>query len=160
MKEEARKEIIKMLTQWAEEIGNNIKFWKKNEELGKTNIRTTATAILQASCFDEVKLFLEYKGARRNTGWDESFGDCGTFAEFIIKKLEELKKKIDEKYKEDPTFDSEKEVIELSARFLGYIYWKVYGLEDSKGNNKEQGQNNGQNSHTKDQNYQKRAGKR
>jgi len=161
MKEEAKKEIVKMLTQWAEEIGCNKNFWTQNKELGKTNIRTTATAILQASCYDEIRLFLEYKGSRKNTGWDKPFDNSGTaskenkktFAEYIIEKLDELKEKVDEVYSKDPTFDKEKEVIELSARFLGYIYWKIYGLVDQKGSSENQTKNNGQKSQVKKPNY-------
>jgi len=167
MKEEARKEIIKMLVKWAEEIGGEEeireeneeldkkkKFWGKNKELGKTNIRTTATAILQASCYDEVKLFLEYKGARKNTGWDKLFDDKNTFAEYIIKKLDELRKKVNKKYEEDPTFDKEKEVIELAARFLGYIYWKIYGLVNQRESGGTQSKNNKQDSQIKNTNPQ------
>ncbi|ADQ42020.1 hypothetical protein Calkr_2597 [Caldicellulosiruptor acetigenus I77R1B] len=160
MKEEARKEIIKMLVQWADEIGENKNFWKQNRELGKTNIRTTATAILQASCYDEVKLFLEYKGSRKNTGWDKPFNNNTTFANYIINKIEDLRKKVDEKYKEDPTFDKEKEVIELAARFLGYIYWKIYGLVNQKENEERQPQNSNQSPQMKGTNYQGRSDSR
>ncbi|AEM74980.1 hypothetical protein [Caldicellulosiruptor acetigenus] len=160
MKEEARKEIIKMLVQWADKIGENKNFWKQNRELGKTNIRTTATAILQASCYNEVKLFLEYKGSRKNTGWDKLFNNNTTFANYIISKIEDLRKKVDEKYKEDPTFDKEKEVIELAARFLGYIYWKIYGLVNQKENEERQPQNSNQSPQMKGTNYQGRSGSR
>lgn len=73
-------------------------------------------------------MFLEYKGLRKNIGWDKLFNNNIIFVNYIINKIEDLRKKVDEKYKEDLIFDKEKEVIEFAVRFFGYIYWKIYGL--------------------------------
>jgi len=140
MDENKKKEIIKKLIAWANEIGNYEDFWKKNSDLGKTNIRSTATAILQASCFDEAILFLKYKKSREKTGWDKKIGDKGIFADVIIEKMKKIADECGKPKEKDCNNEKveewEKYALEFSARFLGYLYWKVYGIKDDKKNEK------------------------
>lgn len=112
-------QIIKKLIEWANEIGDNTSFWGAQKDLGKTNIRSTAAAILNAECYDEAKLFIQYKTARKGSGWDANFKDNKSFGQYIVEKMDEIYKMCEK---------NDKEALKFMAKFFGYIYWKIYGL--------------------------------
>lgn len=92
------------------------------KNLGKTNIRSTATAILNASSIEEIKLYIFYKSSKKDSGWDNTIK-----VENKEKKLGEyINCVIDEIYKD--CNGDEKQTIKYAAKFLGYLYWRLYGV--------------------------------
>lgn len=112
-------EITKKIISWVEEIGNNKNFWNNQKDLGKTNIRSTAATILNAECYEEARLFIEYKTSRKDSGWDANFKDQKKFGEYIIKKMDEIYEMCQK---------NDKEALKYIAKFFGYLYWKIYGI--------------------------------
>ncbi|GFR35914.1 hypothetical protein [Thermobrachium celere] len=98
-------------------IDNN--YWDSNNEednkykVGKSNIRSVASAVQNAECFEEIKLYIEYKKAKGN-GWDVRIGDT-TFADKVIRHLNELTEDL-----------NEQEKIKVASKYFGYLYWAIY----------------------------------
>lgn len=115
------------LLEFIDEMKKNKSFWekldnskdnkdeKKNKDeknLGSTNIRNMATLALNADCYKELELFMEYKMARGN-GWDLIFKDGKKFGEVILEYMGEIKK----------LSNTEEEALLNISKFFGYLYW-------------------------------------
>jgi len=114
------------LIKYVNDIGNNTEFWegkyKDNEsinkdKIGSNNIRELAVLALNADCYEEFKLFIQYKTAKGN-GWDSVFDKENNrkFGDVII---EDYLDKIYEASNKD-----DKEALSNISRFFGYLYWK------------------------------------
>ena len=114
------------LIKYVNDIGNNTEFWegkyKDNEsinkdKIGSNNIRELAVLALNADCYEEFKLFIQYKTAKGN-GWDSVFDKENNrkFGDVII---EDYLDKIYEASNKD-----DKEALRNISRFFGYLYWK------------------------------------
>lgn len=119
------KSINETLIKYVNEIGSNEKFWEseyKNTKnavkdiIGSNNLRQLAVLALNADCYEEFKLFMQYKTAKGN-GWDSYFDKekKERFGDVIISYLD----KIYEASNRD-----DKEALNNISRFFGYLYWK------------------------------------
>ena len=105
---------------FVDEIKQNKSFWKDKEskELGSTNIRNMATIALNADCYKELKLFMEYKIARGN-GWDLIYKDWKKFGEVILEYMDKIKE----------ISHTEEEALFNISKFFGYLYWFRKSIE-------------------------------
>jgi|LSQX01.3.fsa_nt_gb hypothetical protein len=113
-----------LLLNYVEEIGKNVGFWERDEqsrgsEIGSGNIRGLATMANNADCYEEFKLFIEYKTAKGN-GWDRNFAKGKKFGDLILEYMDNIYKKCD---------NDDEEALKSISKFFGYLYWKRYSLE-------------------------------
>lgn len=111
------KSINETLIKYVNEIGNNKEFWKVNKKkIGSNNIRELAVLALNADCYEEFKLFIQYKTAKGN-GWDSYFNaeKKERFGDVIMSYLDKI-------YEASNRCD--KEALNNISRFFGYLYWR------------------------------------
>ena len=95
--------MTEFLLNMVERIGNNKEFWSgekkegsrndgKKEKVGSTNIRNMAVLANNADCYEELKLFVEYKIAKGN-GWDRKFDGDKVFGNIILECMEKIYEK-------------------------------------------------------------------
>lgn len=124
--------MTEFLLNMVERIGNNKEFWSgekkegsrndgKKEKVGSTNIRNMAVLANNADCYEELKLFVEYKIAKGN-GWDRKFDGDKVFGDKILECMEKIYKKC----------ENEREALKNISKFFGYLYWKVCAIEKGK----------------------------
>jgi len=130
------KSINETLIKYVNEIGNNKEFWERKykdtkyankDMIGSNNIRQLAVLALNADCYEEFKLFIQYKIAKGN-GWDSYFDreKKRRFGDVIISYLDEI-------YEASNRCD--KEALNNISRFFGYLFWKkriIGGKEENK----------------------------
>lgn len=123
-----KKEILSMV----EKLGEDKVFWNrmkesksfKNKEgkLGSSNIRSVATICQNADCYEEIRLYIEYKIGKGN-GWDDTLSNKEKFGQAVLEDMD----KIYEMANED-----DKETLKILSLYFGYLYWKKTAIE--KGN--------------------------
>jgi len=124
--------MTEFLLNMVERIGNNKEFWSgekkegsrndgKKEKVGSTNIRNMAVLANNADCYEELKLFVEYKIAKGN-GWDRKFDGDKVFGDKILECMEKIYEKC----------ENEREALKNISKFFGYLYWKVCAIEKGK----------------------------
>ena len=123
-----KKEIIGMVNK----LGEDKNFWDrikdsktyKNKEgkLGSSNIRSVANICQNADCYEEVKLYIEYKIGKGN-GWDDTLTNKKRFGEAVIEDMEKVYKMVN---------GNDKEALKIISLYFGYLFWKKAAIE--KGN--------------------------
>lgn len=123
-----KKEIIGMV----EELGKDKVFWNrmnesksfKNKEgkLGSSNIRSVATICQNADCYEEVRLYIEYKIGKRN-GWDDFLSNKKMFGQAVIEDMDKIYEMVNK---------DDKETLKIVSLYFGYLFWKKTAIE--KGN--------------------------
>ncbi|GEA30794.1 hypothetical protein [Clostridium diolis] len=123
-----KKEIIGMV----EELGKDKEFWNrinqsrdyrnKEGKLGSSNIRSVATVCQNADCYEEIRLYIEYKIGKGN-GWDDTLSNKKKFGQAVIDNMD----KIYEMAGRD-----DKETLKIVSLYFGYLFWKKTAIE--KGN--------------------------
>lgn len=123
-----KKEIIGMV----EELGKDKEFWNrinqsrdyrnKEGKLGSSNIRSVATVCQNADCYEEIRLYIEYKIGKGN-GWDDTLSNKKKFGQAVIDDMD----KIYEMAGRD-----DKETLKIVSLYFGYLFWKKTAIE--KGN--------------------------
>ncbi len=117
--------INESLIKYVNEIGDNTRFWEdryKNtrstnkDKIGSNNIRELAIIALNADCYEELRLFIQYKTAKGN-GWESYFDTKNkkSFGDVIIDYLDRIY---------ELSNRSDKEALSNIGRFFGYLYWK------------------------------------
>lgn len=125
--------MTEFLLKLVEDIGNNKTFWSdekdkgkkgdgKKEKIGSTNIRNLAVLANNADCYEELRLFIEYKIARGN-GWDKKFKGDKMFGSVIIEYMDQIYEKCNK---------DDRETLKNISKFFGYLYWKVCVIEKCK----------------------------
>lgn len=124
-----KKELLKMI----EKLGDNKNFWKRvqaetsfsNREvkIGSSNIRSVSNICENADCYEELKLYIEYKIAKDN-GWNSSFDGKRSFGQVVLEDMDKI-------YKDSNCND--REALKRIGLYFGYLYWKKSSIE--KGNN-------------------------
>jgi len=112
------KSINETLIEYVNEIGRNDEFWKFNKnKIGSSNIRELAVLALNADCYEEFRLFMQYKTAKRDTGWDSYFNRERNekFGDVIISYLDKIY---------EFSNKSDREALKNISRFFGYLFWK------------------------------------
>jgi len=123
-----KKEIIGMV----EELGKDKAFWNeikrsidyrnKEGKLGSSNIRSVSTLCQNADCYEEIRLYIEYKVGKGN-GWDDVLSNKKKFGQAVI---EDMDKMYEMASKDD------KETLKIVSLYFGYLFWKKTAIE--KGN--------------------------
>ena len=123
-----KKEIIGMVNK----IGSYDKFWtrinqsrtpsNKEGNLGSSNIRSVATICQNADCYEEVRLYIEYKIGKGN-GWDDTLTNSKKFGQVIIEDMDKIYEMVNK---------DDKETLKIVALYFGYLFWKKTAIE--KGN--------------------------
>lgn len=122
-----KKEVIGMV----EELGKDKVFWNRinqsksfNKEgnLGSSNIRSVSTLCQNADCYEEIRLYIEYKIGKGN-GWDDTLSNKKKFGQAVIDDMD----KIYEMAGRD-----DKETLKIVSLYFGYLFWKKTAIE--KGN--------------------------
>ena len=119
------KNINETLIKYVNEIGNKKEFWEaryKNtkstnkDKIGSNNIRELAVLALNADCYEEFKLFIQYKTVKGN-GWESYFDlqNKKKFGDIIISYLDKIY---------EASNKNDKEALNNISRFFGYLYWK------------------------------------
>lgn len=119
------KNINENLIKYANEIGDNEEFWedhykntksKIKDKIGSNNIRQLAVLALNADCYEEFKLFIQYKTVKGN-GWEAFFDTKNKikFGDVIISYLDKIY---------EASNKNDKEALNNISRFFGYLYWK------------------------------------
>jgi len=114
--------MINTLLQYVNELGNK-SFWRSNKSndktVGSSNIRNLAVLANNADCYEELRLFIEYKTAKGN-GWNKKFDGDTLFGHKILQYLDEIYKKCNR---------DDRETLKNISKFFGYLYWKVCAIE-------------------------------
>lgn len=119
------KSINETLIKYVNEIGSNEKFWEseyKNTKnavkdiIGSNNLRQLAVLALNADCYEEFKLFIQYKTAKGN-GWDSYFDKekKERFGDVIISYLDKIY---------EASNKNDDEALNNISRFFGYLFWR------------------------------------
>lgn len=128
----SKKELIEKV----DELSNDKVFWENMKDdkrgsregkLGSTNIRSVATVCENADCFEELKLYIEYKISKGN-GWNEKIklnpknkNDNGQiFGRVVINHMEDIYEKC---AKDD------KETLKQIGLYFGYLFWRKAAIE-------------------------------
>lgn len=99
------------------------------EQLGRRQFTMLMNAATEASCIEELLLFLGYQQSRKN-GWEiRCEKNNKSIAENIIDSLKEIQINICsdiEKEVEHIEIDDERVIkLEIARKYTGYLYWKV-----------------------------------
>lgn len=122
-----KKEIIGMV----EELGKDKVFWNrinqsksfnKEGKLGSSNIRSVSTLCQNADCYEEIRLYIEYKIGKGN-GWDDTLSNSKKFGQAVIEDMDKIYKM---------TNRDDKETLKIVSLYFGYLFWKKTAIE--KGN--------------------------
>lgn len=123
-----KKEIIGMV----EELGKDKEFWNrinqsrdyrnKEGKLGSSNIRSVATVCQNADCYEEMRLYIEYKIGKGN-GWDDTLSNKKKFGQAVIDDMDKIYEMADR---------DDKETLKIVSLYFGYLFWKKTAIE--KGN--------------------------
>lgn len=116
------------LLNFVEELGSDKNFWTsqgkgkkggENEKIGSSNIRNMAVLANNADCYEELRLFVEYKIAKGN-GWDGKFKGDRIFGHEVLRCMDKIFEMCNR---------NDREALRNISKFFGYLYWKVYALE-------------------------------
>jgi len=121
-----------LLLKFVEELGSNESFWSsqnrgrkggsEEKKVGSSNIRSLAVLANNADCYEELRLFIEYKIAKGN-GWDEKFKGDRVFGDEILHYMDKIYNMCDK---------NDREALKNISKFFGYLYWKVCAIEREK----------------------------
>lgn len=103
-----------------EKIGKEIV--KGSEIPGATNIRGIANLCGNADCYEELRLYIEYKIGKDN-GWRTKLADNRIFGNAVLADMDKIY---------EDTGKDDKKTISRVGMYFGYLYWK----EASMGLNK------------------------
>lgn len=124
-----KKQLINMVN----EFGGDETYWdrkakepedrsKRNEKLGSSNIRAVANICSNTNCYEELKLYIEYKIAKGN-GWNEKAVGDKNFGQVVIENMDRIYKDNDE---------NDAEALKQIGLYFGYLYWKKASIEKKK----------------------------
>ena len=126
------KENKKFLIDKVNELSNDKEFWEnmmndrrggREGKLGSTNIRSVATVCENADCFEELKLYIEYKIAKGN-GWEEKikindkYGEV--FGQVVLRHMNEIYEKCEK---------NDNEALKMIGLYFGYLFWRKAAIE-------------------------------
>lgn len=116
-------EKIQRLAMKVELSKNNMNkdYRNKDEKLGASNIRSVANICENADCYQELKLYIQYKIGKGN-GWDKPLNNSLTFGQAVLNDMDEI-------YNEAGKDDDE--AIRRIALYFGYMYWQKVSIEKS-----------------------------
>ena len=121
---ECKKSLLKMV----DKIAQNKTFWNeimsnkgRNREgkLGSSNIRSVANICENADCYEELKLYIQYKISKGN-GWDDKFNENMTFGQVVLNDMDKI-------YEDSAKNDEE--AIKRIGLYFGYLYWTKTSIE-------------------------------
>lgn len=124
-----KKELIEMVNVF----GGDQEYWekkekeaedrnKRNDKLGSSNIRAVANICSNTNCYEELKLYIEYKIAKGN-GWNEKAVGDKNFGQVVIENMDRI-------YKDND--DNDVAALKQIGLYFGYLYWKKASIEKKK----------------------------
>ena len=129
-------EMKKMLIDNIDDLNENNflnKLSEKDKELGASNIRSMANIALNSDCYEEFRLFMEYKKVKgQGKGWGTKINSNQTLADKVIEHLEEIHKQFK---------GNDKEILKWISQYFGYLYWKRVATTEIKLNNNDKNNN-------------------
>lgn len=87
--------------------------------VGSSNIRNLAVLANNADCYEEMRLFIEYKIAKGN-GWNDKFKENSVFGHEVLRCLDKIYEMCNK---------NDREALKNISKFFGYLYWKVCAKE-------------------------------
>lgn len=107
---------------------------KKDHEKvpGKTQFSNLMGAASEASCIEELVLFISYQRSKKG-GWESKCTNGHDIAQNVVDSLMNIQKAVYEEIVKEAeiqkqTIDSEDERIlrlKIAEKYMGYLYWKV-----------------------------------
>lgn len=94
-----------------------------NDDIGSTNIRKIANISRNADCYEELKLFINYKISKAD-GWSRKYDDSRTLGKVILDDMNKIYQ---------ATNKNDREAIRFISLYFGYLYWEKCVVDDSKG---------------------------
>jgi len=121
--------MTEVILKFVEDLGSDKNFWKnqkggKDKKIGSSNIRNLAVLANNADCYEEMKLFIEYKIAKGN-GWDEKFKGNKIFGNEVLHYMDRIY---------EMSNKNDREALRNISKFFGYLYWKVSAIEKGADN--------------------------
>lgn len=133
MKQDYKKELIKMVNELSidKEFWENMKGYKragKEGKLGSSNIRSVAGICENAECYEEVRLYIEYKIGKGN-GWNERIKVKESNNKLIPKVFgRAVIEHMDRIYHD---FDGDdRESLNAMSLYFGYMFWRKVAIEN------------------------------
>lgn len=93
----------------------------KSEDLGASNIRAMANVALNCDCYEEFRLFMQYKKFKLE-GWRKK-KDGQELADIVIGHLDKI---------HDVCHQRDGETLKWISQYFGYFYWKKASVEEVK----------------------------
>lgn len=115
----------------------------QSSDLGSSNIRSMANIALNCDCYEEFKIFMQYKKAKID-GWKIENDEGMALADMVIKDMDEIFKRCQE---------DDRETLKWISQYFGYFYWKKAAIEGEKEINTKS--NNYNNSGNRNQKFNK-----
>lgn len=95
---------------------------KGDGPIGSNNLRNVANICQNADCYQEVKLYIQYKVGKGN-GWDERLSDGRVFGHAVIEDMDRI-------YKDHNKKDID--ALKMISLYFGYLYWKKRAIESGE----------------------------
>ena len=94
----------------------------QSSDLGASNIRSMANVALNCDCYEEFRIFMQYKKAKID-GWKIENDEGKALADMVISDMDEIFKMCDE---------NDREALKWIGQYFGYFYWKKAAIEGEK----------------------------
>ena len=132
-------EMTEMLLSYVDRLGSYKVFWlrtvrgkndgmrgrgrsggrdQRDRGIGSSGIRNLASMALNAECYKEFRLFIEYKKGKGN-GWNDIYEKDKVFADIVLEYMDEIYEKCNR---------DDKETLRQISRLFGYLFWKVKSI--------------------------------
>lgn len=92
-----------------------------SDDLGSSNIRAMANVALNCDCYEEFRLFMQYKKSKIE-GW-RMLKEEKALADIVIEHLDKIHEVCEER---------DKETLQWISQYFGYFYWKKASVEEVK----------------------------
>lgn len=104
---------------------------RNNKAVGRSQFKTLLDAVSEASCIEELLLFISYQKARGH-GWEKKCCNGKSIADNLVDSFMRIQNKIYPKIVKEPYIegisdDDERLIrLDIAEKYMGYLYWKVY----------------------------------
>jgi hypothetical protein len=110
---------------------------REKSEMGYKQFADILMACRKATCVDEFKLYILYKGSKENSAWGRWLGEKSLskyLNDLIDGRLKEIAQEIAAKKELGAEDDFDDIYLAVLEKFLGYLYWGVKVLGADRGN--------------------------
>lgn len=116
--------------------GGRGKEGKKNTPLGQGQFKKLMDAAGEASCIEEILLFLGYQ-ASKGGGWKKQCRNEKSIAEYVAESFGAIQGQVypmieKERGKDKISAEDERELrLKIAEKYFGYLYWKAHIVSKS-----------------------------